>query len=77
MIMYGINLVSLVEEIRDADPTLLSPFYADDAEYDGLARQSRGETMPAVEPGSGPGIPPNDGQVALYIRKVRKYYLRR
>ena len=42
MILYGINLVSLVEEIRDADPTLLSPFYADDAAFDGLARQSGG-----------------------------------
>ena len=40
MILYGINLAPLAEELRAADPGLLSPFYADDAAFDGLARQS-------------------------------------
>ena len=40
MVLYGINLSPLTEELRDADPTLLSPFYADDAEFDGSARRS-------------------------------------
>ena len=35
MVLYGINLVRLAEELRAADPGLLSPFYADDALFDG------------------------------------------
>ena len=38
MVLYGINLVLLSEELMDADPTLLSPFYANDAEFDGSER---------------------------------------
>ena len=40
MVLYGISLVPLVEELRDADPTLLSPFYTDDASFDRSERQS-------------------------------------
>ena len=40
MVLYGITLVPLVEELQAADPGLLSPFYADDAVFDGLARRS-------------------------------------
>ena len=40
MVLYGINIVPLAEELRAADPGLLSPFYADDADFDGLARRS-------------------------------------
>ena len=39
MVLCGITLVPLEEELRDADPTILSPFYADDAAFDGSARQ--------------------------------------
>ena len=35
MVLYGIALVPLAEEIRAADPGLLSPFCADDAAFDG------------------------------------------
>ena len=35
-----ITLVPLAEELRDADPTLLYPVYADDAVFDQLARRS-------------------------------------
>ena len=35
MVFYGITLVPLAEELRAADPGLLSPFYADDAAFDG------------------------------------------
>ena len=31
MVLYGITLVPLEEELRYMDPTLFSPFYADDA----------------------------------------------
>ena len=40
MVLYGITLIPLTEELRAADPGLLSPFYADNAAFDGLARQS-------------------------------------
>ena len=40
MILYGITLVPLEEDLRDAGPTPLSPFYANDAAFDGLARRS-------------------------------------
>ena len=34
--LYGITLVPLGKELRVADPGLLSPFYADDAAFQGL-----------------------------------------
>ena len=40
MVLYGITLVPLTEEIRAADPGLLYTFYADDADFDGSARNS-------------------------------------
>ena len=40
MVLYGINLVSLAEELRAEDPGLLYPFYTDGAAFDGLARRS-------------------------------------
>ena len=39
MVLYGITLAPLAKELRAADPGLLSPFYADDAAFDGLARR--------------------------------------
>ena len=39
MVLYGITLVPLEEEIRAADPGLLLPFYADDAAFDVSARR--------------------------------------
>ena len=39
MVLYGITLVPLAEELQAADPGLLYPFYADDAAFDGLARR--------------------------------------
>ena len=35
--MYGITLVPLANELRATDSGLLSPFYADDAAFDGSA----------------------------------------
>ena len=40
MVLYGITLVPLVEKLRDADSTLLSPLYAEYAAFDGSERQS-------------------------------------
>ena len=43
MVLYGIPLVPLEEDLRDTYPTLMSPFYADDVEFDGLMRRSVGQ----------------------------------
>ena len=40
MVVYGITFAPLLEELRDADPTLLSPFYAEDMALDGPTRRS-------------------------------------
>ena len=40
MVLYRINLVFLAKDIRAADPGLLSPFYADDVDFDGSTRRS-------------------------------------
>ena len=40
MVLYRITLVLLTEELCAADPGLLSPFYAYDVDFDGLARRS-------------------------------------
>ena len=40
MVLYGITLVPLTEELRSADPGLLPPLYVDDVTFDGLARRS-------------------------------------
>ena len=40
MVLYGITLVSLSENLRDTNPTLLSPFYADYVAFDESVRQS-------------------------------------
>ena len=40
MVLYGITLFPLAEELRNVDPTLLSPFYANYAAFDRLVRRS-------------------------------------
>ena len=40
MVLYRITLVPLAEELRAADPGILSPFYADDAAFGSSARRS-------------------------------------
>ena len=40
MVLYGITLVPLAEELRAADPGLLSSFYADNAAFAVLERRS-------------------------------------
>ena len=40
MVLYGITLVPLAKELRDADPTILSPFYANDIVFNMSARRS-------------------------------------
>ena len=40
MVLYGITPVPFTEELRAADPGILSLFYTDDADLDSLAQQS-------------------------------------
>ena len=40
MVLYGITLAPLAEELQAADPGLLSPFYADDTAFDGSTQRS-------------------------------------
>ena len=40
VVLYGTTLVPLAEELIEADTGLLSPFYADDAVFEGSAQQS-------------------------------------
>ena len=40
MVLYRITLVPLADELRAEDLGLLSPFYADDAVFDGSAQRS-------------------------------------
>ena len=40
MAVYRITLAPLAEELRSADPGILSSFFADDAAFDGSAQQS-------------------------------------
>ena len=40
MVLYGITLIPLAEELIVADPGILSSFYLDDAAFDGSARRS-------------------------------------
>ena len=37
MVLYWITFIPLAEELREADPGLYSPFYSNDAAFDGLA----------------------------------------
>ena len=39
-VLYGITLPPLEEELMDADTTFLSPFYTNDAAFDGPVRRS-------------------------------------
>ena len=40
MVLYGITLAPLTEELRVAELGLLYPFYADDAAFDDLSQRS-------------------------------------
>ena len=58
MVLYRINLVPLVEELRAADPGILSPFYGDDVALDGLAQRSAQLLKLLMKRGPDWGYPP-------------------
>ena len=79
MVLYRITLTPLAEDLHAADPGLLSPFYADNAAFDSLARQSaqllklfmkRGTDRGYLpEPAKSLFISDNPGQVAVAKRE--------
>ena len=56
MVLYGITFIPLAEELRAADPGLLSPFYADDGAFDGSERHSAQLLKLLMKRGARPGI---------------------
>ena len=40
MVLYGINLVILVEDLWAVDPGILTPFYTDNTAFDGSEQRS-------------------------------------
>ena len=66
MVLYRITLVPLEEELRAVDPGILSPFYADDAAFDGLARQSAQLLKPIMKMGMDRGYFPEQAK-SLFI----------
>ena len=55
IILYGITLVPLAEDLRVSDPALLSPFQADDAAFDGSERRSASELCLLMNEGTDRG----------------------
>ena len=58
MVLYGITLAPLEEELRYSDPTLLSPFYNDDAVFDESARRSAAQLRLLMDWGTDRGYSP-------------------
>ena len=40
MSLYGITIVPLAEDLQEADPGILTPFYGDNSSLDGSVRRS-------------------------------------
>ena len=66
MVLYGITLVTLAEELRASDLGLLTPFYAHDAAFDGSERWSDHILKLLLERGSDRGYLP-DPDKSLFI----------
>ena len=59
IVLYGITLVLLTEDLKDADTTLLSTLYANDAVFDGSLRQSTTQLKILMDRGKDRGYFPN------------------
>ena len=66
MVLYRITLVPLLEELRDAYPTLLSPSYADDAVFDGSERRNVEQIRLLMDQGTDRGYFPDPAK-SLFI----------
>ena len=66
MVLYGTTLTPLAKELRAANPGLLSLFYADDAAFEGLVRQSAHLLKMLMERGTDRGYLPDPAK-SLFI----------
>ena len=66
MVLYRITLPPLPEELRYADPTLLSSFYAKDAAFDGMVRRRDEKLRLLMEQGLDRGYFPEPSK-SLFI----------
>ena len=66
MVLYRITLDPLAEDLRDADPKLLSPFYTNDAAFEGSARRSAAQHRLLMERGTDRGYFPEPAK-SLFI----------
>ena len=66
MVLYEITLVHLAKYLRASDLGFLSPFFADDAAFEGLARQSAQLLELLMERGTDRGYFPEPAK-SLYI----------
>ena len=66
MILYGINLVPLKEELRGTDTTLLSPFYSNDVAFDGSTQRSAVQLRMLMDRGADRGYFP-DPSKSIFI----------
>ena len=66
VVLYGFNLVPLIEYLRDADPTLLSPFYTNDAAFCGSVKRSAAQLKLLMALGTDRGYFPDPDRL-LFI----------
>ena len=52
MVLYGIPLVPLAHNFREADPTLLPPFYSDNASFGGSSRRRSAQLKLMIDQGT-------------------------
>ena len=55
MVLYGITLIPLAEDLRDEYPTILYPFNAKDAAFNGSARRSAAQLHLLIDWGTDRG----------------------
>ena len=71
VVLYVITLSPLVEELRDADTTLLSPLYINDAAFDGLMRRSMAQIRLSMDQGPDWGYLPGSAKSLFISGKMK------
>ena len=66
VVLYGITLAPLEHNLREAYPTLMSPFYANDALFDGLSRKRAAQLKMIMDQGPDQGYFPETAK-SLFI----------
>ena len=67
MLLYGISLIPLDEDLSAADSGLLSPFYAYDTEFDGSSQQSAQILRMLMDRGPDRGYFPETAKSLFYL----------